>query len=90
LQQIAENAAELDEYVNVSELENLSPQEIKTKKAELNEGIKKIKEFQNKKAEELSEEEQKALNNLPALQEIQTLIQKIEKKEDLAKKVIGG
>ena len=88
LEQIVESN-ELEEYNDISELENLSPSEIKTKKKELEEGIKKVKELQKKKSDELSEEEQKSLNSLPALQEIQILFQEVEKKEDLGKKVYG-
>jgi hypothetical protein len=51
--------------------------------------MKTVKELNKKKNEELSEEEQKSLNNLPALQEIQGLVSEVSKKEDLSSKVYG-
>ncbi|CAG8574928.1 45127_t:CDS:2 [Gigaspora margarita] len=46
-----------------------------------------IKELQKKKTEELTEEDNENLANLPVLQEIQTLAQNVNNKEDLDKKV---
>jgi hypothetical protein len=59
-------------------------------KVKLGEQVKKVKELQKKKTDELSEEENKALTNLPTLQEVQILTQDINSKEDLGKKVYGG
>ncbi|CAG8619325.1 1161_t:CDS:2 [Ambispora gerdemannii] len=80
---------ELEEEFDVNDLETLTPAQIKDLKTKLGEGMKKMKELQKKKTEELTEEESKALANLPNLQEVQTLTQDIQKTEDFSKKVIG-
>ena len=51
--------------------------------------VKKIKELQKKKTDELTEEESKDLSKLPTLQEIQALTQDIQKAEDFNRKVYG-
>jgi hypothetical protein len=80
---------EAEENFDLNDLETLTPAQIKEWKTKTGEGIKKIKELQKKKTDELSEEEKKALTNLPTLQEIQTLMQDIQKTEDFSKKVYG-
>jgi uncharacterized protein YeaO (DUF488 family) len=80
---------EVEEDFNFNDLETLTPSQIKELKTKMGEEIKKVKEFQKKKTDELSEKESKALSNLSALQEIQTLVQDIQKTEDLGKKVYG-
>jgi len=80
---------ELEEEIDFNDLETLTPSQIKEVKSKLGEGTKKLKELEKKKSDELTEEESKALANLPALQEIQALTQDIQKAEDLGKKVYG-
>jgi len=80
---------ELEEEMDFNDLETLTPNQIKELKSKLGEGTKKLKELQKKKADELTEEENKALDNLPILQEVQVLTQDIKKTEDLSKKVYG-
>jgi len=80
---------ELEEEIDFNDLETLTPSQIKEVKSKLGEGMKKLKELQKKKTDELTEEESKALANLPTLQEIQALAQDIQKVEDLSKKVYG-
>lgn len=88
--QSLEESIELEEKIEFSDSENMTPVEIKEKKNQLNQEIKKIKELQKKKTDELTEEDNKNLTNLPVLQEIQTLVQSVNSKEDLDKKVYGG
>ena len=88
IQQTMENV-ELEEELDLNDLETLTPSQIKDLKSKLGEGIKKVKELQKKRNDELTEEESKALVNLSALQEIQALTQDIQKAEDLGKKVYG-
>jgi hypothetical protein len=94
LQEIVEKNELEEEFktftgLELSELADLSPQQIKEFKTKFGEGMKTVKELQKKKTDELSEEEQKSLNSLPALQEVQGLVSEVEKKEDLGKKVYG-
>jgi uncharacterized protein HemX len=88
LQSLTESA-ELEEKIDFSDSENITSAEIKEKKKELEEGIKKIKALQKKKENELTEEESKALANLPVLQEIQTLTRDVQKTKDFGKRVYG-
>jgi hypothetical protein len=80
-------SVESEEELDLNDLETLTPSQIKDLKNKLGEEMKKMKELQKKKVDELSEEESKALTNLPALQEVQALTQDIQKVEDLGKKV---
>ena len=80
---------ELEEEIDFNDLETLTPNQIKEIKSKLGEEAKKLKELQKKKTDELTEEESKALANLPTLQEVQALTQDIQKVEDLSKKVYG-
>ncbi|CAG8702746.1 43640_t:CDS:2, partial [Gigaspora margarita] len=87
LEQTLENISETEKDLDFSELE--TPSQIKDLKTKLGEEIKKVKELQKKKTDKLTEEESKALANLPVLQEVQTLVQDVEKKADFDKKVYG-
>lgn len=82
-------SVELEEELDFNDLETLTPNQIKELKSKLGEGMKKLKELQKKKSDELTEEENEALVNLPTLQEVQALTQDIQKTEDLGKKVYG-
>jgi hypothetical protein len=73
----------------LKEIEESTPVKIKEGKKQLTEEIIKVRKLQKQKAEELSEEEQESVDKLPVLEEIQTLLQKVERKEDLDRKVYG-
>ena len=79
-----------EEVEDINELEEITPAKIKENKKKVAEAVAEARKLRKKKPEELDEEEQETLEQLPKFEEIQTLTQKIETKEDLEKKVYGG
>ncbi|MEG7978360.1 MAG: hypothetical protein NY202_00070 [Mollicutes bacterium UO1] len=83
------NLAETDEDFEdaLTDLDNMNTTQINDAKRQIQETIKKTKEFSKKKSDELSEPEQKAVANLTTLQEVQAIWQEVKQPEDLNKKV---